>query len=328
MISAEEWLRILGGPHAKLAVWLPMAGFLGWTILARSVGPVPLRTRVWSLLALALLPGLVFVPPILRVVLADPTLAPAMARRLSTEPPAAAFGAEPLLALTVTWPFFLIPISAVVAFGLGLVEVAAAQLRVALLPKRRETYQGHRIVILEHGAEYPSGFTMGLIRPQIYLSAAAWNSPHRASIVAHEAAHAAARDPLVVFVARGLARTFWYLPYMRRLWRSLHGAVEMAADRTAVRQVGRRRYARALADLSSPQGARCAATLQFDGVAVGLWSALLVFGQSIVHRRITRPAATEVAGRLAALAEPRGSQASLPFWVGFALIYSAVLLAT
>jgi Zn-dependent protease with chaperone function len=86
----------------------------------------------------------------------------------------------------------------------------------------------------------PQAFVAGLVRPRVYVSrgllALAPECDLR-SILAHERAHAARRDPLRRFIA-ALALAYHLPGIARRLERHLARAHEMAADAEAARAVG------------------------------------------------------------------------------------------
>lgn len=84
--------------------------------------------------------------------------------------------------------------------------------------------------------ERVAAFCAGLLRPRIYVSAAALKvlSPAElAAVVAHEAHHRASRDPLRILVARALADAFFFLPVLRRISDRYRQLAELAADEAA-----------------------------------------------------------------------------------------------
>ena len=84
-------------------------------------------------------------------------------------------------------------------------------------------------------------FTVGLFRPTTVLSA---DLLHRLApreleaVVAHEGAHAAGRDNLILLAAATVARSLWFLPGARLAHRRLRRVVELAADSRARASVG------------------------------------------------------------------------------------------
>lgn len=87
----------------------------------------------------------------------------------------------------------------------------------------------------------PLAFCAGLLRPRVYFSTGALERLTRAelrAVLAHEAHHAACRDPLRLLVARALGEGLFFLPAMRRIGRQYATAAELAADEAAVRLGG------------------------------------------------------------------------------------------
>jgi hypothetical protein len=83
--------------------------------------------------------------------------------------------------------------------------------------------------------------TVGLLRPAIVLSADLIHSldPRELeAVVAHESAHAAGHDNLILLTARTIARSLWFLPEVRLAHRRLRRVVELAADSQARGRVG------------------------------------------------------------------------------------------
>ena len=93
------------------------------------------------------------------------------------------------------------------------------------------------------GDSRPQAFCAGLLRPRIYLSTGALNVlswPELNAVVAHEAHHAAQRDPLRILLTRVLRDAFFFLPIMRHVADRYCALAEMAADDAAVRYCGDR----------------------------------------------------------------------------------------
>lgn len=81
-------------------------------------------------------------------------------------------------------------------------------------------------------------FTVGWIRPRIYIASAVaerLSPPELASVIAHEGAHAARRDPLRLSLLRFFACTFFWIPALRRLADDLADEAEVLADDAAAR---------------------------------------------------------------------------------------------
>ncbi|MFH1833948.1 MAG: M56 family metallopeptidase [bacterium] len=84
-------------------------------------------------------------------------------------------------------------------------------------------------------------FTVGLFRPTTVLSTDlihSLNSQELEAVVAHEGAHAAGRDNLILLAARAVAQSLWFLPGVELAHRCLRRMVELAADSQARAQVG------------------------------------------------------------------------------------------
>lgn len=84
-------------------------------------------------------------------------------------------------------------------------------------------------------------FCAGLLRPRVYVSTGAIHGLDEAeldAVLAHEAHHAARRDPLRLFVAQVLAEALFFLPVMKHLHRRYSSLAELAADDAAVRLGG------------------------------------------------------------------------------------------
>ncbi len=87
-------------------------------------------------------------------------------------------------------------------------------------------------VHIVHGLPNPA-FTVGWLRPHIFVAhtlSRILTEEELQAVLAHEAAHAQRRDPLRLFVLRGLASTLFWLPAIRRLVEDLVDEAEIAAD--------------------------------------------------------------------------------------------------
>lgn len=85
--------------------------------------------------------------------------------------------------------------------------------------------------------QVPLAFCAGLARPRIYLSTGAaelLDEDELRAVLAHEAHHAARRDPLRLLVAAVLGDALFFLPVMRRLRQRYAAFAELAADEAAV----------------------------------------------------------------------------------------------
>ncbi|MGH3102799.1 MAG: M56 family metallopeptidase [Gaiellaceae bacterium] len=97
--------------------------------------------------------------------------------------------------------------------------------------------------------EQPYAFTFGIFRPIVVVTSALFNEldagPLRA-ILLHEAAHARARDPGRLFLARAIAAGLLGFPPAARAQGRCHQWAELAADRAVLGQLGPRPLAVAL----------------------------------------------------------------------------------
>ena len=83
----------------------------------------------------------------------------------------------------------------------------------------------------------PSAFTAGWVQPRIYVAeslSSVLNPVEGAAVIAHEAAHVRARDPLRLSSLRFLANTMFFVPTLRKLTSDLEDEAELAADDAAI----------------------------------------------------------------------------------------------
>lgn len=97
-----------------------------------------------------------------------------------------------------------------------------------------------RVLVYPH--DRPCAITYGLFRPTVLLSS--WmveqlDARELESVLAHELAHVARRDYLVIWLAMILRDAFFYLPTSRTAFRSLQSEKELACDDLAVCATGR-----------------------------------------------------------------------------------------
>ena len=91
--------------------------------------------------------------------------------------------------------------------------------------------------------EAPQAFCAGLLRPRVYVSTGAvdlLSDAELQAVLAHEAHHAARRDPLRLLVAHVLSDALFFLPAMGRLRRRYAALAELAADEAALGVTGAR----------------------------------------------------------------------------------------
>ena len=186
----------------------------------------------------------------------------------------------------------------------GLAEYLSAACQILRLPTRREK----DVNVLQIPGL--AAFTFGLLRPQIYVSAAVWDSPHRDAVLAHERAHRARRDPLIRLIMRSARHLVWYLPFWRRMTAQIEFEAERACDERACQIVPRADYARALLafvdERACPELPPNALLTRFDSV----------MGQSENESGLL--------ARVRALSERGPDETPRFFWPLFFVVYFAV----
>jgi Zn-dependent protease with chaperone function len=129
---------------------------------------------------------------------------------------------------------------------LGRTGLALGRVTASLWRSHRTRRQLDRVATRRHAGvrvvplDEPHAFVVGVLRPRIYLSQgllAAAGGRDLTSVVAHERAHAARRDPLRRLVA-SLALAYHLPGIAGALERRLARAHEMAADADAARMIG------------------------------------------------------------------------------------------
>jgi Zn-dependent protease with chaperone function len=121
-----------------------------------------------------------------------------------------------------------------------------------------------QVVCLDSAAA--AAFCAGLLRPRVYVTSAMVVSladQELDAVLVHEAEHAHRRDPLRRLAGRAAADVLFYLPLVGWWSRRRLEDAELAADRAAIRQVGRTPLARALRATAPPVAP--AAGAGFDG---------------------------------------------------------------
>lgn len=87
----------------------------------------------------------------------------------------------------------------------------------------------------------PLSYTIGFLRPAVVVSTGLFetlDAEEVQAVLAHEEAHVAARDNLVLLLANTLAMTFALVPGVRLAFARLRRAQELAADDFATRRIG------------------------------------------------------------------------------------------
>lgn len=133
----------------------------------------------------------------------------------------------------------------------GAVRECRASRRFSRAVSRRqlETLQGAVVVRDAH----PRAFCAGLLRPRVYVSAAAvalLDQDALNAVLAHERHHALRRDPLRFAAGRVLAHALFFLPELRLLVARHQALAELSADESAVDGAPAQRSALARAMLS------------------------------------------------------------------------------
>lgn len=117
--------------------------------------------------------------------------------------------------------------------------------------------------------------TVGLLRPRILFNNGlvdTLSGDELSAVLAHEEAHRAGRDNLLVAVARAVSLTLFYLPGPRMALRDMRTLLEKAADRRAASAAGPINVAQALlriAGLVEPGGATAPVAAAVSGGAPG-----------------------------------------------------------
>lgn len=227
-------------PQFVIAFWAPLVVFGLWRATLHWHQQLTSRTRFWLAWGVMTFPlWSVFVPYLPGLPLRDllPYRVP-IAWGVFNSPDITQV--PYWYALAVHLPFFLTFLGLLGAFAYGMFEEAVALWRVARLKK---TPLGKLRIL--HVPDKVA-FTLGALRPRIYLSEAVWKSAHRDAILEHEQVHLRARHPLLLATARLSARIFWYLPLAWKVLRELETVAELCADEAAVRVAGRASLARAM----------------------------------------------------------------------------------
>jgi Zn-dependent protease with chaperone function len=121
-----------------------------------------------------------------------------------------------------------------------------------------------QVVCLDSAAA--AAFCAGLLRPRVFVTSAMVASlPDQEldAVLVHEAEHAHRRDPLRRLAGRAAADVLFWLPLVGWWSRRRLEDAELAADRAAIRRVGRTPLARALRATATPVAP--AAGAGFDG---------------------------------------------------------------
>lgn len=105
-------------------------------------------------------------------------------------------------------------------------------------------------------------FTVGFVRPKVVLSAGLCkllDDEELRAVLLHERTHVQGADPLRLTWARAMAKGLWFFPIVRELAKWYHAELELAADRSVIRQLGVGPLASAL--LKVMEGEMCGSDL-------------------------------------------------------------------
>ncbi len=195
--------------------------------------------------------------------MAPPAALPELAWLAGAPPPAAGFAApsraaELGRALLIVYGLVLLLYVARMALAmwrLGRIESTAT---VVTAPEWQATLQAlhgasaiGRPVRLLVSEQLTSPLSWGLFRPVIVLDRNSHDSIAPAPVVAHELAHIAAHDWIIMLLARALLAVYWWHPLMHLLVRSMAHDMECAADDATLRSgVRPSEYAQTLVHVS------------------------------------------------------------------------------
>lgn len=318
-----ELLLLPFGASYRLAVWWPLLAYAAWTVLVRVCGIESARARFLSLIALIGLQPLLFLYPLITGLGFNPeglgdrlVSVPSSWRPLEADShPFAAWQTFLLL-----WPYLLISFGMLGASLLGAIEYLTAAFRVWRIPKTltAQTRAG-RVFVLERPGLH--AFTFGLLRPTIYLSREVWEGEHREAVLAHERAHARRKDPLWLFLARGVRRSTLYLPFGGRILQDLSLESERACDAAGTKAVGLKPYARALLAFAQQGSGQTRSRSVPTAMAFGWPEAVGLFAfVPVLQWLFTRAQAHFIARRLELLLVARVSRQERLglFWTMFA----------
>lgn len=127
----------------------------------------------------------------------------------------------------------------VVAVRLGLSEIRSQRRILAALPDSGELPGDPDVTVIEE--QTPIAFCVGHVRPRVCISTGALEvlgSDELEAVLAHERHHRTARDPLRLAAARVLRGSLFFLPVLRTITESYAAAIELDADRAALRASG------------------------------------------------------------------------------------------
>ena len=159
---------------------------------------------------------------------------------------------EPMSGLTDACERLLSSADVTAAAVLGLVVLGAVVVVRILMTMARLAHRSRKAVsalpvcstvpgALIVDADAVNAFCAGLLRPRVYVTRGAVNALENeelAAVIAHEAHHAARRDPLRIVIARAGADGLFFLPVLRRIAQRYADLAELDADEAAVCATG------------------------------------------------------------------------------------------
>ena len=135
-------------------------------------------------------------------------------------------------------------------------------------------------------SDQPSAFCSGALKPMIYVTTEllqVLSAAELEAVLRHEEHHRRRRHPLLRALLTGVADVMFFLPMVGWLVEGILDGAELAADRAAIRRVGRQTVAAALWRLGSPAMAAPRQAIGFGGAAELRAAQLL--GDPIPRRR-------------------------------------------
>lgn len=122
-------------------------------------------------------------------------------------------------------------VEAIINLGTGWrkIKKLIAQLNIT----KRIKYRDNVYVNIFDSPHLLVAWTMGILKPEIYLSSGIWNSlkeDEKASVLAHEFHHAAEKDPLKILFLKFIADIFFFVPLIKYLIGKFEEAMEKSAD--------------------------------------------------------------------------------------------------
>jgi len=170
----------------------------------------------------------------------------------------------------------------------------------------------------------------------VYLSRDVWDGEHKEAVLAHELEHARRQDPFWLFIARGVRRSTFFLPWGDQMLRDLTFESERACDAAGIRAVKAKRYGRALHDFSEQVSDHLHLNRKPVPTALPFFVceaiSLIVLFTAVSQLRLTRSPAYFIERRLDLLIKEavigtRGEKENLAlFWIALGWVCSTLLV--